>query len=224
MTQQEQIRQEQEAQMAAPRKPYQGLVQSLSNVFHPLLTLTYSALVISLYSPFMHYPFQLKAFFVGEVCFYTLVLPALIITLLHVFHVIGHWALRDVRDRTIPFLTNFICYLTNFLVLQHQDFIPEWVQMPYLGSVILTFVAWVISFWWKISAHASANAAGASFFVLLYYYIPDMVPLWLVLGAIVVVGMICSTRVYLGRHTLAQVGAGTLLGILSMHIANAMYF
>ena len=113
MTQQEQIRKEQEEQIAAPRKPYQGLVQSVSNIFHPLLVLTYTALVICLFTRMQALPFQVKAWFVGMVSLYTLVLPVLIITMLHVSGLIGHWALRDRRDRMVPFFTNFACYLIN---------------------------------------------------------------------------------------------------------------
>ena len=220
MTQQEQIRKEQEEQIAAPRKPYQGLVQSVSNIFHPLLVLTYTALVICLCTRMQALPFQVKAWFVGMVCLYTLVLPVLIITMLHVSGLIGHWALRDRRDRMVPFFTNFACYLINAIVLTRTGFLPDWVLMPYYGSVILTFVAWIVSWKWKISAHASANAAGATFFLMLVFYFPESMPLWLALFAVVVVGMVCSTRVYLGRHTLGQVGAGTLLGICSMLLAN----
>ena len=220
MTQQEQIRKEQEEQIAAPRKPYQGLVQSVSNIFHPLLVLTYTALVICLFTRMQALPFQVKAWFVGMVSLYTLVLPVLIITMLHVSGLIGHWALRDMRDRMVPFFTNFACYLINAIVLTRTGFLPDWVLMPYYGSVILTFVAWIVSWKWKISAHASANAAGATVFLMLVFYFPESMPLWLALFAVVVVGMVCSTRVYLGRHTLGQVGAGTLLGICSMLLAN----
>ena len=210
MTQQEQIRKEQEAQIAAPRKPYQGLIQSISNIFHPLLVLTYTALVICIFTAMRALPFQVQAWFVGMVFLYTLVMPVLVITL------------RDRRDRMVPFFTNFVCYLVNAIVLTRTGFLPDWVLMPYYGSVILTFVAWIVSWKWKISAHASANAAGATFFLMLFFFFPETMPLWLPLAAIIVVGMVCSTRVYLGRHTLGQVGAGTLLGICSMLLADLL--
>lgn len=222
-TQISQIREEQNLQYNAPKKPYQTLVQSLSNVFHPLLVLTYVALVISVFTPIMIYPFQVKLFFVGEVFFYTLLMPVIAITLMHVFHLVGHWALRDRRDRALPFLVNFICYSMNLFALYHNGFMPRWVLSIYWGSVILTFFAWIISFWWKISAHASADMAGASTFLMLYYWFPTSMPLWIGLAAIIIVGMVCSTRIYLGRHTLAQVSAGALLGVVSMALGVAIF-
>ncbi len=224
MTQQEQIRKEQEEQIAAPRKPYQGLVQSLSNIFHPLLVLTYTALIICNFTVMIALPFKVKAWFVGMVFLYTMVMPALVITVLHVTHFIGHWALRDRRDRMVPFFTNFACYLVNAVVLTRINFLPDWVLMPYYGSVILTFVAWIVSWKWKISAHAAANAAGATYYLMLCFFFPDTMPLWLALSWVVILGLVCSTRVYLGRHTLAQVGAGTLLGIGSILVAYYIMF
>lgn len=219
----EEIRQQQTSEFSAKHSPKQRLVQIISNLIHPLLTLTYSALVVCSFTPMMILPFSLKAFFVGEVAFYTLIMPALTITLMHVFHIIGHWALRDRRDRTIPFLTNCICYAINAYVLTSNEFLPSWVLFPYYGSVILTFVAWVVSFWWKISAHASANAAAATYFLILYTIFPDIMPFSLCQITIILVGIVCSTRVYLGRHTLPQIGAGVLLGICSMVVAELLF-
>ncbi len=218
-----QIREEQNAQFSAPKKPYQTLVQAISNCFHPLLILTIAAIVISIFTPLAIYPTQIKLFFVGEVFFYTLLMPVIAITLMHVFHLVGHWALRDRRDRALPFLVNFICYSMNLFALYHNGFMPRWVLAIYWGSVILTFVAWVISFWWKISAHASADMAGATTFLILYFWFPLSMPLWIGLASIIIVGMVCSSRIYLGRHTLAQVAAGSLLGVVSMLLAIAIF-
>lgn len=215
----DEIRAEQNAQIKAPKKPYQSLIQAVSNILHPLLMLTYAAIAICVFTPMTVMPFQLKALFVGEVFFYTMILPALAITLLHVFHIIGHWALRDRRDRYIPFLVNFICYSLNYYALTRMGLLPNWILTIYFGSVILTFIAWIVSFWWKISAHASADAATATTLFIIYSWFPETTPLWLCLVSIVLVGIVCSTRVYLGRHTLAQVGVGSAMGVFSMLMA-----
>jgi len=212
----EQIRQEQKAQASAPRKPYQALVQTISNIFHPLMTLTLVAIIICLFTPVQVLPFRFQAFFVGIVALHTLLLPAIIITLMHLFHIVGHWALRDRRDRMLPFFTNCICYTVNAVVLYRLGYFPQWLMVAYYGSVILTIIAWIVSIWWKISSHASANAAAATYSLLLYFFFPELMPLSIGMGFILVCGAVCSSRLYLERHTLAQVGAGTLLGIFSI--------
>lgn len=218
MTQEEiqQIREEQQAQFNAPTKLRKKLLQTVSNVFHPLLMLTYAALVLCAFTRLSAVPFVLKVYFVGKVFFYTVLLPILALVLMHVFHIVGHWALRDRRDRAIPFLVNFICYSLCAYSLWADQFLPNWVLMYYYGAVILTFIAWIVSFWWKISAHASADAAFATMTLITYLYFPQSMPLWLSLLSIVIVGGVCSIRVYFGRHTLSQVGWGALLGVFSM--------
>lgn len=218
-----QIRREQNAQFAAPKKPYQKLIQAYSNLLHPLFTLTIAAIVISFWTPFAVFPASYKWFFIGEVFFYTLLMPVIAITLMHVFHLVGHWALRDRRDRALPFLVNFICYSMNLFALHHNGFLADWIMAIYWGSVILTFTAWIISFWWKISAHASADSAAATTFLVLYYYFPTTMPLWLGLLSVILVGGVCSSRIYLGRHTLAQVAAGSLLGVVSILLGYALF-
>ena len=225
MTQEEiqQIREEQQRQYDAPTKLGKKLLQTFSNVFHPLLMLTYAALVICAFTSLSVLPFALKAYFVGKVFFYTVLLPVLAITLMHVFHRVGHWALRDRRDRMLPFTVNFISYSLNAYSLWSDGFLPNWVLMFYYGSVILTFVALIVSFWWKISAHASADAAFATMALITYFYFPETMPLWLSLCSIVIVGAVCSIRIYLGRHTLAQVSWGALLGVFSMSTGMALW-
>ena len=192
------------------------LLQSLSNLFHPLLTLTYVALAICLFTPMVHTALATRAFVVGLIAFYTLVLPCIIIGIMHLFRVVGHWALRDRRDRAIPFFTNFVCYLVCALVLQRYHFFPAWFMIAFYGSTLVAFVMWIVSFWWKISAHAAANASGATYFLLLSFLFPDQVPVWLPLLAVIITGAICSIRLYLGRHTLLQVTLGSLLGLVAI--------
>lgn len=217
------IREAQQAEYNAPSKPLKKLLQTISNMLHPLLMLTYAALALCIFTPIASVPLALKTYFVGKVFFYTLVLPVLSIWLMHSLHIVGHWALRDRRDRALPLLVNAICYGINAYALQIDGFLPDWVLLTFYGATVLAFLAWLISFWWKISAHAAGGASFATMALVCYLYFPDMMPLWLGLLAIVVVGGVCSIRVYLGRHTLAQVGWGSLLGVLCMSSAHLFF-
>lgn len=219
----QEIRDEQQAQFDAPKSSLQKVLQSISNVFHPMLVMSYVALALCVFSPLSCLPMVIKAYFVGQVFFYTMLLPLLAIALMHVFHVVGHWALRDRRDRVLPLLVNVICYGLNAYVLTHEGFLPNWVLMFFYGAVVLAAIVWIISIWWKISAHAAADASFATVALALGLYFPDQMPLWMELLAILVVGVVSSIRVYLGRHTLAQVGYGALLGVFSVSAGMALW-
>lgn len=194
----------------------QRFAQAFSNLFHPLLTLTYVAIIICLATPLTILPAKFQAFFIGIVAFYTLVMPVLIIMLMHLFHVVGHWALRDRADRAVPLFANAICYVVCAVVLSRYGYFPAWVLVAYYGASVVAFVVWFVGLWWKISAHAAANASAATYCLFLYLFFPELVPLWISFAYILVCGLVGTTRLYLGRHTLGQVGAGSLLGVVAI--------
>ena len=66
-------------------------------------------------------------------------------------------------------------------------------------------VGWVVTLWWKISAHA-AIAAGAATVLLLVFGAP-------MLAAWPVVALVAWSRIQVGDHTPAQVLAGVALGV-----------
>lgn len=201
----------------------QRLAQAISNLFHPLLALTYVALILCLASPLTIMPFKFQAFFVGIVAFYTLVMPMLIILLMHYFHIVSHWTLRDRADRAVPLFANAICYAVCAVVLTRYGYFPVWVLMAYYGASVVAFVVWFISLWWKVSAHAAGNASAATYSFLLFLFFPDVTPLWIGFAYILVCGLVGTSRLYLGRHTLAQVGVGSLIGVVAI-IASYFIF
>lgn len=212
----ETIRAEQQAQYHAASTPLKKVLQAISNVCHPLLMLTYAAVLLCSFTTLTVLPIQLKLYFVGKVFFYTTLMPALSIYLMHTFHLVGHWALRDRRDRALPFVVNSVFYGINAYSLSLDGFFPSWVLLVYYGAFVLMLLFLVISLWWKVSAHASGNAALATVSIITFLYFPELMPLWLCAALIVTTGLVSSIRVYLGRHTLAQVGVGALLGVLGM--------
>lgn len=212
----QQIREEQQLQYNAPSKPIKKVLQAISNVYHPLLMLTYAALMLCAFTGLTVLPMAIKAYFVGKVFFYTTLLPVLALTLLHMFHIVGHWALRDRRDRALPLFINMVCYGLNAYSLRSDGFFPDWMLRFFYAAVVVSAIAWIVSLWWKISAHASGNAAFATMSMILYFYFPENMPLWFCLLAIVMTGLVSSIRIYLGRHTLSQIGWGVLAGVVCM--------
>jgi membrane-associated phospholipid phosphatase len=87
-------------------------------------------------------------------------------------------------------------------------------QMVALLASVAAGVAcgWVITRWWKISAHA-ATAAGATTVLLLVFGTA-------LLAAWPLVGVVAWSRVQVGDHTPAQVLAGIALGL----VVNATIF
>ncbi len=187
-------------------------LQLISNVFHPLLSMVWATVVLLMCSPAKFLPWSIKGFLLAEVAFYSLIVPSLIIILLARFGVVKNGvALRDRKDRILPLGIQVATYTVQVIALRAQG-LPEWALQFYKGALLLAFLTFVVSMWWKISAHASGNAAIATALLVLYCKFPVFMPLWLPLFWIVVTGLVSSIRLYLNRHTLAQVACGALAG------------
>lgn len=200
--------------MSTP-KPFQPIVQLVCALFNPLLMLTYFSAFCYFYTPLAMMPPKVKYIFLGTVFFYTALLPAMIIGLMYYFRVISDWRMTDRRDRVIPYLITLLCYGVNVVILRHYGFLDPVTIMLFKGSLVILGALWIINIWWKISSHTAASASLPLLMLLLHVLRPDATPLWPALFFILVVGMVGSARIYLGRHTLAQVSCGALLGLVA---------
>jgi membrane-associated phospholipid phosphatase len=201
---------------------YAKYLQAVSNVLHPLLMLTYAAIVLVTCTPLAMLPTTNKWVLVGEVFLLSCLVPIVFILLLYKLKIVGHWALRDRTDRALPLLINAIAYGACAGILGSQG-LPKWALAFYIGATILAFSCWGISFWWKISAHAAGISGATTVAFALYMLLPMMFPLAVPLTLVVLTGLLCSIRVYLGRHTMAQVTAGTLLGVVVIALSYLIF-
>lgn len=204
-------------------KIYNIVLQSISNLFHPLLMLTYAAILIVYLSDLSLLVAKDTALvIVCEVFILTCFLPVLCISILYKLGFVGHWALRNRTDRAIPLLVNWIFYVLCTCALNFQGF-PKWALAFYIGASILAFICWFVSFWWKISAHASGLAGLMVVSFSIFFRCPYLVSQWIPLIIVVITGLVCSIRVYLGRHTLAQVTVGAIVGTIIMSLSYVLW-
>ena len=107
-------------------------------------------------------------------------------------------------ERVGPFIFGLlsVCLGWFALILTHGP-------APLITVLILTAVSglvmMIITLWWKISLHASSLAGAVTLLTALYGAI--------MLPGFVLLVLVSWSRVVLRRHTLAQVVAGSLLGI-----------
>lgn len=192
------------------------LIQPISNFFHPLLSITWAALISLYCTPLCVLPTAFRLGVLLEVMFLTFLLPSLIIVILSKLGIVKNGvALRDRKDRVIPLGVQMVLYVVLAILLTIQR-LPSWALFVFYGAAALSVVYCIVTISWKISAHAGCNAALATVSLLFYYEFPTIMPLFLPLLLIVITGAVSSIRVYLGRHTLAQVGVGALAGTLLM--------
>ncbi|HWZ17876.1 MAG TPA: phosphatase PAP2 family protein [Ktedonobacteraceae bacterium] len=114
----------------------------------------------------------------------------------------------DVSRRTQragPFIFGIVSVMIGWLVLTLTNG-PRNLQTVMIITVFSGIIMMVITFWWKISMHASSLGGVATMLTVLYGAV--MLPLFVLLI------LVSWSRVVLRRHTVSQVIAGSLAGIL----------
>ena len=108
-------------------------------------------------------------------------------------------------QRAGPFLFGIVSVMIGWLVLALTNG-PRNLQTVLIIAVFSGIIMMVITFWWKISMHASSLGGAATMLTVLYGAV--MLPLFVLLV------LVSWSRVALRRHTVTQVIAGSLAGIV----------
>ena len=144
----------------------------------------------------------------------TCLLPILVIVMLKKWHFIESYEMDERDDRLGPL---FIMVLFLFVTLRFFNKMPLFsIFNFYLTTVIVTTIlAFVITFFWKISLHALGwgNLTACLFIMttvsmrlyLLYF-----------LGSVVISGIVAAARLKLKSHSNAQIYSGFAMGFATV--------
>jgi len=108
-------------------------------------------------------------------------------------------------QRVGPFIFAIISSTIGWIILSLTD-APRNLQTVMIITVFSGIIMMVITLWWKISMHASSLGGVATMLTALYGAV--MLPLFVLLV------LVSWSRVVLRRHTVPQVIAGSLAGIV----------
>lgn len=188
-------------EISLPKPLHIRVARYVSNILAPVTVSGPSIVLVALY----HAHSLLAAIFYAGVTFFFLGLGPMIYILIGVQ--IGKLSDADVSRRTErigPFLFGIVSITLGLIALLtiHGPKNLETVLMCAAASGIIMMVT---TLWWKISVHASTMAGAATMLTALYGAM--MLPAFLLLL------LVSWSRVVLGRHTVVQVVAGSLLGI-----------
>ncbi len=188
-----------------------------SIVFHPLLipTLGFILLFNSGFY-FSMLPWNVKKFILLVVLLSTCLLPALSIRLLSLSPKFDIRMERN-TDRILPLLFSSISYYIGYLILLQFPVFPIY-KFFLIASILVQVALLLISFVWKISAHAAAIGGLVGGFFALSFRLQEN-PVMILILLILIAGMVGSARLILKKHTSLQVYAGFLLGFLIMNLA-----
>lgn len=202
------------------------LARFISTVMSPLLTPTYGLFMALSISPKVLDTTGSRMKLLLIVFGITCVLPMVTIAVLHNFKLIGDKRIIKREDRLIPYIAGTVFYLVAvwYLAYTHE---PRWLVMFAAGGALACLISTIVNHWWKISAHmAGMGGVLALLWQLDAMNLEVISPVWMTFFIIVTIGL-CGTvgtsRMLLKRHTLPQVLAGFLNGLLCVSVIMRLF-
>ena len=198
------------------------LAKIMSGVFSPILVPTYGVFLAIWASILSYNPAATRWLVVGMTFLLTGLLPMAGIYILYRTGRISDPGLNTRTERAVPYIITGVCYAACGLYL-YNIHAPLWLVMLPAGGCLAVIISLVVNHWWKISAHLAAMGGVVA---ELFRIAVDRVALpgieWWIAGAVILTGLLATSRVVLGRHTLGQVLAGTANGFLCVYLLSAI--
>jgi hypothetical protein len=190
----------------------------ISVILHPAIVPTIGFLLL-FYFTGSHYSlldFRIKKFILIAIFFSTFLLPVLTIAIM-ALNPKFNYRMDNHKDRILPLLFSSIYYYLGYSLIKSLSMFPM-IRAFLLASVILIIILLLISIKWKISNHTAAIGGFLGTLIAVSFRSADN-PMWLLIGSVIAAGLVGSARIYLGKHTLAQVLAGLTLGFTTLYLA-----
>lgn len=188
------------------------LAKLISSLFHP----TYYPLLclaVLFYATFLSY--MEPAGIIAILCLtalFTIFIPSLLVYLYRtVFSIPAHQLLQR-TGRFVPYTIHLVCYYILLHWFQELN-VHGLILDVLIVSILIQVCCTLINCFWKVSIHATGAGAILGF-LLIHSSRLEYSPLLPIIISILLCGIVGSSRLILRRHTLAQVNAGTLLGIV----------
>ena len=190
--------------------------QFISLLFHPLLmpTLTFLLLFRSEFY-FSMIGVQVKQYLLLIVFLSTCLLPALTIGL---FHLNARYAMSEHGStyRVLPLVFSSIYYYMGYYMLGKVPVFPVY-KLFVISLVLVIVLLMVVSMRWKISIHMAAMGTVAGTLLALALRLQHNISPELIL-VLLAAGLTGTSRMALGKNTLAQVAVGFGLGFVVLFL------
>lgn len=186
----------------------------ISTVLQPLLMPLYALLIILNANSYMALlvPAKVKFFLLITVTFCTMVIPALTLGLLNALGMLEDLRMTIRRERVLPLGIILVTYgLCAYIIYTRTT--ADLAFIAVMAAIACILLALILTPFWKISLHMIG--IGGVYALLLFLGMAEPADFT---GAMIVatllVGLLAASRLYLGRHTPAQVAAGFFGGFV----------
>ncbi|TAN15118.1 MAG: hypothetical protein EPN37_10500 [Chitinophagaceae bacterium] len=197
-----------------------GVSHVLSVIFHPLFIPLYGTWLVIYTHSFLFAGFYGKKLFsvYASVFANMILLTGVTVFLLKQVHFIQSIRMQTQKDRVIPYIATMTFYFWAFLVFKHQTAIPSLLTAFVLGSFLAVVIAFISNLVWKISMHA-LGMGGLVGLMFCFFSDPYYDITMLLIIIILLSGMVCTSRLILGEHSLREIYLGFIFGVIAQLLA-----
>lgn len=189
----------------------------LSMLFTPFYLPLLGLIVLFFMSYLNQLPLAYRLQVLIIVYFFTILLPTYLI---HFYRKYQGWSLIELGQkerRMVPYIISILCYVCCVWIMELMH-IPHFIGSIVVAALFIQMTCAVVNIWWKISTHTAAigGVAGALMVFAEYF---QFNPVWWLTLVIILAGVLGTARMILRQHTLPQVVAGFVVGLVSSIIA-----
>ena len=189
------------------------LAQSISYLFHPLLVPLYGLFFIfnsdSVFSLIIPFSVQMYCYSITFVAL--LLMPILGMVIFKKLGFISNYHLSVKQERVYPALVAIFSAFLGFYLIGKMPY-TNIVQQLYLVLIIVLSGFSIITLRWKMSMHMTAAGAVCGFITIIGFRYWGEVRESLMI-VLILSGILATCRLYLKKHTPAQIYAGFLFGL-----------
>ena len=157
-------------------------------------------------------PWRYKLWVLCSTYIFTIGLPILGIFLYRRLLGLTASQLRQRKARFWPYIISFVCYAV-YLRIMYVMHLPRFMCGIVVGALFIQGVCLLLNLRWKVSMHA-AGAGGIIGALMAYSVVFSFNPVLWLCGAVLLNGMVMTSRMILRQHTLWQVWIGTFVGVV----------
>lgn len=192
------------------------IARTLSLLFTPfyLPLVGMIALFVFSYLSMLSWQYKLQVLLVTYL--FTLLLPTILIRFYRQYHGWTLWHLRKREKRMVPYIISILSYLTCYYLMRYYH-LPHFMSAIIVAALVIQIVCAIINPWLKISTHMAAiggMTGGVAAFAIIFGFNP----VWWLSLLILLAGLVGTSRMILRVHTLGEIGAGYIIGIITTFI------
>lgn len=193
---------------------WRDLAKAVSALLHPYLTPLYVVLVIlGSDSTFSLFPPRLKLYMLWVSALYCTILPFITCGVLWFVGRNRRYGFLRRSARLIRLLVSVFCFLLGSTNFMQADSLGLFFEITSTGLCCTLFIL-LTSKWWRASTHLTA-AGGALSLLVMMNVVGRSSHLTALLAAILLIGVLTSARLYLGRSSLKQAALSLAGGIIA---------